>query len=148
VRKGVAIPPSLRNIFKEAVDDVRISKPKHGFLGAWAEQGVLLLNTVLTVRHKKANSHAKHGWEKFTQQVIDEIAAKKKGVVFLAWGGQANDRVQNVCTTTHHILSSSHPSPLGAWKTDSPFIGSKCFSRTNELLKLNGTKPINWAVKQ
>jgi uracil-DNA glycosylase len=146
VQGGIDIPPSLRNIFKEAVDDVQISKPKHGHLGAWAKQGILLLNTVLTVRHKHANSHAKRGWELFTQVVIDEIASRKEGVVFLAWGGQALERVQGVSTKKHHILNSSHPSPLGAWKTATPFIGSRCFSRTNHLLEANGSVSINWAI--
>ena len=145
MQAGIDIPPSLRNIFKEAVDDVRIPKPKHGFLGAWAKQGVLLLNTVLTVRHKQANSHAKQGWETFTQNVIDQIAERKEGVVFLAWGGQALERVQKV-STNHHILNSSHPSPLGAWKTATPFIGSRCFSRTNQLLVAGGGVPINWSI--
>ena len=147
VRKGVRVPPSLRNIFKEAAADVgTVAKPGHGCLESWARQGVLLINTVLTVRKGEANSHKKRGWETFTQKVIDIVASVTENVVFLAWGRQAVDRCKAVSPRRHLVIASSHPSPLGAYKTKTPFFGSKCFSRTNEYLASKGKEPIDWSI--
>ena len=147
VRKGVKVPPSLRNIFKEAAADVgTVAKPGHGFLESWARQGVLLINTVLTVRKGEANSHKKRGWETFTQKVIDIVARVADSVVFLAWGRQALDRCKAISPRKHLVIASSHPSPLGAYKTKTPFFGSKCFSRTNEYLVGKGKEAIDWSI--
>ncbi len=144
VRKGVTPPPSLRNIFKEAIADVAIDPPTHGNLEGWAKQGVLLLNTVLTVRRGEANSHAKIGWEKLTDLIINKINEEKSGVVFLLWGAPAARKASCVDEAKHTVIRTSHPSPLGATKTASPFLGSRCFSRTNEALKQSGKEPIDW----
>lgn len=144
VRKGVTPPPSLRNIFKEAIADVAIDPPTHGNLEGWAKQGVLLLNTVLTVRRGEANSHAKIGWEKLTDLIINKINEEKSGVVFLLWGAPAARKASCVDEAKHTVIRTSHPSPLGATKTASPFLGSRCFSRTNEALKQSGKEPVDW----
>ena len=144
VKRGVKPPPSLRNIFKEAIEDVAIDPPTHGNLEGWARQGVLLLNTVLTVRRGEANSHAKMGWEILTDLIINKVNEEKSGVVFLLWGGPASKKASCVDETKHTVLRTSHPSPLGATKTASPFLGSKCFSRTNEALQKNGKDGIDW----
>ena len=150
MRKGVKIPPSLRNIFKEASSDVGTeAKPPHGFLEEWGTQGVLLINAVLTVRKGEANSHKKKGWEKFTQKAIDFVARELNNVVFLAWGKSALDRCKSISAMhmkKHIVISSSHPSPLGAYKTKTPFIGSKCFSRTNAYLVEHRKTPIDWSL--
>ena len=147
VQKGVAIPPSLKNIFKEAMDDVGIEPPPHGDLECWARQGVLLLNTVLTVRRGEANSHAKLGWEGFTDFIIQKINDQADSVVFLLWGAPAAKKAHCVDESRHTVIRTSHPSPLGATKTNSPFLGSRCFSRANEALLLLGKEPIDWGVK-
>lgn len=147
VRKGVTPPPSLRNIFKEAMEDVEIDPPKHGNLEYWASQGVLLLNTVLTVRKGEANSHAKMGWEEFTDLIINTINEEKESVVFLLWGAPASKKASCVDESKHTVIRTSHPSPLGATKTKSPFLGSRCFSRANEALVASGQDPIDWNVK-
>ena len=144
VRKGVTPPPSLRNIFKEAMEDVNIDAPTHGNLEGWARQGVLLLNTVLTVRRGEANSHAKIGWEDFTDLIINKINEEKSGVVFLLWGTPAAKKASCVDEAKHTLIRTSHPSPLGATKTSSPFLGSRCFSGANEALKKSGKNPIDW----
>mmetsp|Transcript_23023 Transcript_23023/g.37907 ORF Transcript_23023/g.37907 Transcript_23023/m.37907 type:complete len:669 (-) Transcript_23023:31-2037(-) len=144
VRKGVTPPPSLRNIFKEAMEDVAIDPPTHGNLEGWARQGVLLLNTVLTVRRSAANSHAKMGWEDFTDLIINKINEEKSGVVFLLWGGPASKKASCVDEVKHTVIRTSHPSPLGATKTASPFLGSRCFSRANEALQKHGKDQIDW----
>ena len=158
VRKGVKAPPSLQNIFKEAMADVGIEAPKHGNLEHWAKQGVLLLNAVLTVRQGQANSHAGKGWEEVTDAIIQQVCAKhehdndnKGGLVFLVWGNAALKKVGKVIDTagSHHhhtVIQASHPSPLGATKTKTPFIGSKCFSRANAALIEMGKDPIDWNV--
>jgi uracil-DNA glycosylase len=147
VQKGVRAPPSLQNIIREAIEDVGIEEPHHGNLEHWAKQGVLLLNAVLTVRQGEANSHAKKGWEEFTDAVIEKLTADEKhaGLVFLLWGNAAQKKAEAVVDGSKHtIICTSHPSPLGATKTGSPFLGSKCFSRTNtELINL-GKEPIDW----
>ena len=142
VRDNIIPPPSLKNIFKEAMKDVGIKQPTSGNLECWAKQGVLLLNTVLTVRKGEANSHANKGWESLTDMVIEQLNVKREGLVFLLWGRPAQAKAKNVDETRHTVIRTSHPSPLGATKTDSPFIGSRCFSRANEALK----EPINWNV--
>ena len=124
VQKNMKVPPSLQNIFKEAMSDEGIDQPKHGNLEKWSEQGVLLLNTVLTVRRGQANSHSKMGWEDFTDEVIQVLNDRKEGLVFLLWGGPAAKKARGVNRDKHVIIASSHPSPLGATKTKSPFLVS------------------------
>ena len=127
------------------MDDVGIEQPKYGYLVSWATQGVLPLNTVLTVRRGQANSHARRGWEQFTDEIIGTLN-EKEGLVFLLWGGPAQKKAASVDTTKHTIIKTSHPSPLGASKTRSPFLGSKCFSRANKALIDHGKDPIDWSV--
>ena len=147
VKKGVAVPPSLRNIYKEGVTDGVISKkPSNGNLGTWAAQGVFCMNAVNTVRQGEANSHAKRGWEEFTDTVVRLLNREKTGLVFLLWGKPAQLKGERVDGRKHLVLKSSHPSPLGATKTDKPFIGSKCFSRCNEYLVSQGMEPIDWEI--
>ena len=142
VQHGVAIPPSLRNVYKELQDDVAgFEVPKHGCLDAWAEQGVLLLNTVLTVEAGLAHSHAKWGWERFTDAVIDAINAHKQQVVFLLWGSHAQKKVARIDRTRHLVLTSVHPSHLSARRG---FLGCKHFSQTNAYLQQTKQMPINW----
>ena len=144
VQKGIALPPSLVNIYKELVDDVHISFPSHGDLGNWANQGVLLLNAFLTVRAHQAASHQALGWEKFTNAVIQKISAEKEGVIFLLWGGFAKKKAKLIDAKKHHILTSGHPSPLSANR--GYWFGNKHFSKANELLKSQGKPSINWQV--
>lgn len=140
-------PPSLNNMFKEAVMDVvGFIKPSHGNLEAWSRQGVLLLNTVLTVRRGQAHSHKGKGWESFTDAVIKELDAKKTGLVFLLWGKPAQEKCKNINRKKHRVIQCAHPSPLSATKTSTPFIGSKSFSRANLLLKELGKAPIDWRL--
>jgi len=146
VKKGVKPPPSLRNIFKEAMDDIGIDPPTHGNLEDWARQGVLLINTVLTVRRGEANSHAKIGWEDFTDEIINTINEQNESVVFMLWGGPAAKKAKCVDESRHTVIRTSHPSPLGASKTASPFLSSRCFSRANEALVSAGKSPIDWNV--
>ena len=128
------------------MDDVAIAPPKHGYLNCWAEQGVLLLNSVLTVRRGQANSHKNRGWEAFTDEVIHTLNKEKEGLVFLLWGGPAQKKAASVDESKHTVIKTSHPSPLGATKTNSPFLGSKCFSRANQALLERGMDPIDWNV--
>ena len=161
VRRGIAIPPSLRNIYKELMDDDEVDfphkRPMHGYLEKWARQGVLMLNTVLTVRGGEANSHKNRGWEAFTDECIRIVDREsrsrtsesgKRGIVFLLWGKPASKKAEGVISTKngHEIIATSHPSPLGASKTNSPFLGSKCFSRANKALVERGMDPIDWNV--
>ena len=125
--------------------------PKHGYLEQWGAQGVLLLNAVLTVRKGEANSHAKRGWEDFTDEIIRILVAdKEKQLVFLLWGKPASKKAETIMNRfgrgRHTIISTSHPSPLGATKTKAPFIGSKCFSRANDALVKMGQQPIDWGI--
>jgi len=152
VRKGQAIPPSLRNIYKELSEDpaIRFTTPQHGYLAHWAKRGVLMINTVLTVRRGEANSHKSKGWEVVTDEVIRAVdrhtRSTGKGVVFLLWGKPAAKKTQALVSSSsrHTIICTSHPSPLGATKTASPFTGSRCFSRCNEALEKMGHEPIDW----
>ncbi|MGB0214268.1 MAG: uracil-DNA glycosylase [Alteromonas oceani] len=144
VLPGVKTPPSLVNIYKELAADIDgFVIPKHGTLTSWAEQGVLLLNTVLTVEQGKAHSHAKWGWETFTDAVIDAVNRHQQGVVFLLWGSHAQKKGMHIDTSKHHVLSAPHPSPLSAHRG---FLGCKHFSQTNQLLSSQNKSPINWQV--
>ena len=144
VLPGIKPPPSLANMYKELVQDIEgFSIPDHGYLMPWAEQGVLLLNTVLTVEQGQAHSHKHLGWEKFTDKVIDEINQYREGVVFLLWGAHAQKKGKNIDKTRHHVLHAPHPSPLSAHRG---FFGCQHFSKTNALLTSMGKSPINWQV--
>lgn len=143
VRPGVALPPSLRNVFQELTSDLGIRPPNHGCLDAWADEGVLLLNTTLTVRAHAAASHQKHGWETFTDQVIRAVDAKEERVVFLLWGAAARRKKELIDRGRHVIIESAHPSPLSA---HNGFFGSRPFSRTNAALEAAGRTPIDWSI--
>ena len=143
VQKGIAIPPSLRNMYKELQNDLQISPAVHGNLQHWAEQGILLLNTVLTVRHKTPNSHQNKGWEQLTDRAIAELSAKKENIVFILWGSKAKAKSKLIDTNKHHIIHSAHPSPLSA---HNGFLGSKPYSKTNTLLTQSGLSPIDWKI--
>ena len=144
VLPDIKIPPSLRNIYKELSTDIEdFVTPSHGHLTSWAEQGVLLLNTVLTVEEAKAHSHAKLGWETFTDAVINEINDKNSGCVFILWGAHAKKKGRNINTDKHCILAGAHPSPLSAYRG---FYGSKPFSKANDWLETHNKKTINWCL--
>ena len=143
VSTGVSFPPSLRNIFKELEDDVGVSKPQSGDLAAWAEQGILLLNTTLTVREGAAASHQGKGWETFTDEVIRCVSQKKEKVVFVLWGASARRKKSLIDATKHTCIESVHPSPLSAYRG---FFGSKPFSRINQLLRQQGVTEIDWSL--
>lgn len=144
VGKNVEIPPSLKNIYKELHDDIGCSIPNHGYLIDWAKQGVLLLNTVLTVRAHQANSHAGKGWEKLTDSIISSLNNKQTPVVFILWGANARSKISLITSPKHLIVQSAHPSPLSAYNG---FFGSKPFSKTNNFLISNNLKPIDWQIK-
>lgn len=141
VKDGCVPPPSLINIFKEMKSDLGLQPPKNGDLTKWAERGVLLLNTTLTVRRGAANSHSKCGWTAFTDEVIKKISAREKPVVFILWGGNARAKKPLIDTERHFIIESAHPSPLSCYNG---FFGSKPFSKTNGFLGRVGEEPINW----
>lgn len=144
VLPGVKTPPSLVNIYKElAVDIDGFVIPNHGTLTSWAEQGVLLLNTVLTVEQGNAHSHAKWGWERFTDAVINAVNTHQQGVVFLLWGSHAQKKGMQIDTGKHHVLCAPHPSPLSAHRG---FLGCQHFSQTNQLLISQNKSPVNWQV--
>lgn len=143
VRPGVKPPPSLMNMFKELRDDVGSRIPNNGYLVPWAEQGVLLLNTVLTVRAHEPNSHKNHGWEKFTDAIISAVNEKRDLVVFVLWGGNAQKKLNLIDTTRHTVIQTAHPSPLSA---RNGFFGSKPFSRINAALQAAGKPPIDWQL--
>lgn len=143
VRPGIKPPPSLMNIFKELRSDVDFRVPNNGYLVPWAEQGMLMLNAVLTVRAHEPNSHKNHGWEKFTDQVIRVVNAKEEPVVFVLWGGYAQKKKALIDTTRHTIIESAHPSPLSA---RNGFFGSRPFSRINQALREHGKPEINWQL--
>jgi uracil-DNA glycosylase len=145
VQKGITIPPSLKNIYKELSTDITdFVAPQHGDLTKWAEQGVLLLNASLTVRAGMPGSHQKKGWETFTDTVIKTVSDKKEGIVFILWGAFAQAKAELIDTSKHHIIKSPHPSPFSA---DRGFFGSKPFSKTNEILVKEGKKPIEWQIE-
>ena len=143
VNDGVRFPPSLQNIFKEIHDDIGSPIPTSGNLDRWAEQGVLLLNSVLTVRAHEAASHAGRGWEQFTDAVVRAIAERKQGVVYMLWGSYAQKKGQMANPSQNLILKSVHPSPLSVYRG---FFGCKHFSKTNEFLVRCGIEPINWSL--
>ncbi|MCL4116062.1 UNVERIFIED_CONTAM: hypothetical protein GTU68_007464 [Idotea baltica] len=142
VPQGVRVPPSLRNIYKELVSDIGFETPSHGDLSTWASQGVLLLNAMLTVEHKKAGSHKKIGWQEFTDAAIRELSNHKEGIVFLLWGRFAESKSSLIDQTKHHVLIAAHPSPLAR----NAYSGSKHFSQTNAILQQQGMKPIDWQL--
>lgn len=142
VHEGIPHPPSLINIFKELEEDTGKAYPKSGDLTQWANQGVLLLNATLTVRAHEAGSHQKQGWETFTDEVIKTISQEKENIVFLLWGGFANNKAKLIDKKKHHILTTGHPSPLSANR--GYWFGNKHFSKTNNYLQSIGLKDINW----
>ena len=144
VQKGVAIPPSLRNIFHELNTDLGVVKPIPGDLTRWAEQGVLLLNAVLTVEAGQPTSHQKRGWEDFTDHVIDVLNEQRDHVVFILWGAYAQRKGQRIDQNKHLVLKAAHPSPLAANRGG--FFGCKVFSISNNYLKQNGIEPIKWQL--
>lgn len=143
VKPGVPPPPSLQNIFKELHSDIGCPIPDHGCLEHWARQGVLLLNTVLTVRRGEANSHQGRGWERFTDRVIQELSEREQPVVFILWGRHARSKTAMIDTKRHFVIESPHPSPLSAHYG---FFGSKPFSRANEYLRQAGMAPVDWEI--
>lgn len=143
VQEGTPPPPSLKNIFQEIHHDLKLPVPKHGNLEKWAKQGVLLLNTVLTVEAGKPQAHANKGWEKFTDKVIQILNEEKSGLIFLLWGAPAQRKGQLIDKTRHHVLQAPHPSPLSAHRG---FLGCKHFSKTNGLLREMGKKEIDWGL--
>ncbi len=143
VKKGVQPPPSLVNIFKELNADLGVPIPKHGQLTDWAKNGVLLLNTALTVREGQANSHRGMGWEIFTDRVIELLNEREQPIVFLLWGGNARAKKRLITSPQHLVLECAHPSPLSAYNG---FFGCRHFSKTNEFLKANGISPIDWTI--
>ena len=144
VKKGVTPPPSLQNIFQELKNDVGCNIPTHGELTKWAKQGVLLLNTVLTVRGGQANSHANHGWEQLTDAIIQKLNERVEPIVFLLWGRNAKNKMALITNPAHLILSCAHPSPFSA---DYGFFGCRHFSKTNDFLKQHGQTPIDWQIE-
>jgi uracil-DNA glycosylase len=142
VRPGVKPPPSLVNVFKELHHDLGCKIPNNGYLVPWAEQGVMLLNAVLTVRAHKPTSHKNHGWETFTDAVIRALNERSRPVVFLLWGGYAHKKIKLIDDERHRIVTAAHPSPLSLKK----FLGSKCFSAVNEALEELGETPIDWQL--
>jgi uracil-DNA glycosylase len=143
VQEGIALPPSLMNIFKELRSDLGVDPPNHGSLDHWATQGVLLLNAVLTVRAHQANSHQGKGWEQFTDEVIRTVNAKDDTVVFILWGSYARKKKALITGRHHVVLESAHPSPLSA---HNGFLGSRPFSRANTALEAAGREPIDWQI--
>lgn len=144
VKPGVKIPPSLVNIYKELHDDLGCKIPNNGYLEKWARQGVLLLNTVLTVRAHQAFSHKEKGWETFTDAVIEQLNLIDRPIVFILWGSPAQKKCSMLNNPKHLILKSVHPSPLSAYRG---FFGSKPFSKTNDFLVKNGLDPIDWQIE-
>ena len=143
VLPGIKVPPSLRNIYKELTTDIPgFIAPEHGYLSSWAKQGVLMINTVLTVEEGKAHSHAKLGWETFTDKVIQTVNEQCAGVVFLLWGSHAQRKGAMIDNQRHHILTAAHPSPLSAYRG---FFGCQHFSKTNAILAEQGKQGIDWA---
>lgn len=144
VKKGIDIPPSLVNIYKELQDDLGCYIPNHGYLTKWAEQGVLMLNTVLTVRAHEANSHRGIGWEEFTDAAIRVLDTQDRPIVFILWGKPAQNKKKMLHNPNHFILEAPHPSPLSSYRG---FFGSKPFSKTNAFLESKGIEPIDWQIE-
>ncbi len=144
VRDGVAFPPSLLNIFKELQSDLGLTRPTRGDLSAWAEQGVLLLNSVLTVREGQAASHQRRGWERFTDVVVQQLNQQREGIVFVLWGAYAQKKGALIDRQKHHVIESVHPSPLSASRG---FFGSRPFSKINAYLRSRGEAEIDWMLR-
>lgn len=144
VHKDVKIPPSLHNIFKEMVNDLGVSYPPHGDLSSWAKQGVLLLNTVLSVEANKPLSHRNKGWEQFTDRVLEELNKSNRPIVFVFWGREAKKKARLITGEHHHVVSSSHPSPLSARHS---FFGSKVFTKINRFLEKTNQEQIDFEIK-
>lgn len=144
VNRGVTVPPSLKNIYKELHSDLNIAVPAHGDLSPWTEQGVLLLNAVLTVRARQPQSHQGRGWETFTDYAIKQLSEQRKNIVFLLWGRSAQNKIQLIDTNRHFVLKAAHPSPYSANKG---FFGCRHFSNTNTLLQQTGQNPVDWTIK-
>ncbi len=145
VQKGVAKPPSLLNIFQELSADLGVMSPSHGCLTDWTTQGVMLLNTVLTVREGEANSHKNLGWTTFTDKIIETLNAREDPVIFLLWGRNAADKLPLITGSQHFVLSAAHPSPLSATRG---FFGCRHFSKVNEILTRVGKEPVNWQIAE
>ena len=143
VKPGIAIPPSLVNIYKEIHDDIGCDIPSNGYLEKWAKQGILMLNTVLTVRAHEANSHKSMGWEKFTDAVIKVLNEQDRPIVYLLWGAPAQKKASKVDNPKHLLLKAPHPSPLSSYRG---FFGCKHFSKANEFLIKNGLQAIDWSL--
>ena len=143
VQKGVDKPPSLKNMFKELESDLGIKVPSHGCLTDWAKQGVLLLNTVLTVREGEPNSHKKLGWTIFTDKIIELLNEREDPVIFVLWGRNAIDKLPLITNTNHYVLTAAHPSPLSASRG---FLGCKHYSKINNILASIGKEPIDWKI--
>ena len=144
VNPGVDIPPSLQNIYKELQDDLGCYIPNNGYLMPWAEQGVFLLNTILTVREGLSHSHANHGWETFTDHAIQRVNEKKDPVVFLLWGRNAREKAKMIDQSRHLVLEAPHPSPLSAY---AGFFGCRHFSKANAFIQMKGETPVNWQIR-
>jgi len=142
---GVRIPPSLKNIYTELANDLHIAPAKHGYLESWAKQGVLLLNTVLTVEQGKAYSHQGKGWEQFTDQVIIRLNARQKPIIFILWGKHAENKSKYIDQNRHYVLKSAHPSPLSAHQG---FFGNKHFSKINKILASEAMESIHWELPE
>ncbi|QIL46031.1 uracil-DNA glycosylase [Vagococcus coleopterorum] len=145
VLPGNKVPPSLANMYKELASDLGIQPVKHGYLKSWAEQGVLLLNTVLTVRDGQPNSHKGKGWEQFTDKAIEVLNEREEPIIFILWGKPAQSKTALITNDQHHIIEAPHPSPLAAYRG---FFGSKPYSKTNQLLKEMGQSEINWELPE
>lgn len=144
VKPGIKVPPSLRNIYKELATDIPgWTKPNNGYLLPWAQQGVMMLNAVLTVRHKSPNSHQKHGWEKLTRAAVKALGQRDKSLVVVLWGGKAKQNEKYINTDRHFVIKSAHPSPLSA---RNGFFNSKPFSQINAKLEEWGQDPIDWQI--
>lgn len=143
VKPGIPAPPSLQNIYKELKTDIGCEIPKHGYLEAWAKQGVLLLNATLTVEAGKAGSHQKKGWENFTNRIVELLNEEREHVVFILWGAYAQKKGEKIDRKKHFVIESVHPSPLSSHRG---FFGSKPFSKANAYLKKQGLEPIDWCL--
>lgn len=143
VQPGIAVPPSLQNVYKELKRDLNLDMPAHGCLERWAEQGVLLLNTSLTVEQGRAGSHAKVGWQSFTDRIIEVASAERPHLAFMLWGAHAQGKSPLIDPTKHLLLKSVHPSPLSAHRG---FLGNGHFSRANQFLRQHGMSPIDWRL--
>lgn len=144
VKPGIEPPPSLKNMYKELYDDLGVVSPNHGYLVDWARQGILMLNTTLTVEEGKPNSHSKKGWTIFTDKIIEKLNEREKPVIFILWGNNARDKLSLITGKQHYVLSAAHPSPLSASRG---FFGCRHFSKINNILENTGQTTIDWQLK-